>query len=99
MTIALDYVSRQLARRYSAVGTESSLTWDLASRSLTLETLCQKKEIAVGMDAFDKATTYRAQTLDWLGAIADRAHVVLSPMEEALRSTATMLDILEAGNA
>jgi predicted dehydrogenase len=99
VTIALDYVSRQLVRRYSAVGTEGSLTWDMVNKTLTLETLGQKKEIAAGMDAFDMAATYRAQMLDWLQAMADRAHVVLSPMEDALGSTAAMLDILEAGNA
>lgn len=96
VTISLDYVSRQLVRRYVVVGEEGTLYWDLPARKAWIDGAQQQTVLTDDPADFDMAATYRSQMQDWLLAIADPAHRVLSPLDEALATTSLMLAMKEA---
>ncbi|MBX3586596.1 MAG: Gfo/Idh/MocA family oxidoreductase [Ramlibacter sp.] len=96
VTISMDYVSRRLVRRYVVVGEEGTLYWDLPARKAWIDGSQQQTLLTDDPADFDMAATYRSQMQDWLRAIADPAHRVLSPLDEALETTSLMLAMKEA---
>lgn len=58
VVVSLDYVSRQRVRRYSIVGDEGSLVWDLADRSLKLMRGDSTKSVDSSEAGFDMPDTY-----------------------------------------
>jgi predicted dehydrogenase len=96
VTVSLDYVSQVLVRRHVFTGELGTLTWDLACRRCWIDGTQGVIELAAGAEAFDMAQTYRAQMHDWLQAIDNPAHNVVSSLADSLESTALMLAMKEA---
>jgi predicted dehydrogenase len=96
VTVSLDYVSQQLVRRHVFTGELGTLTWDLACRHCRIDGTQGVIELATGAEAFDMAQTYRAQMHDWLQAIDNPAHNVVSSLVDSLETTALMLAMKEA---
>lgn len=96
VTISLDYVSQKLVRRHVFTGESGTLTWDLSARQCWIDSTAGTTEIASGLQEFDIAQTYRTQMQDWLYAIDNPAHPVVSPLGDALETTALMLAMKEA---
>jgi predicted dehydrogenase len=89
-TIRLDYVSRRPVRRYTLVGDEASVEWDLRAGTLTLSSADGVESIALGADAYDVALTYPAAMREMLSAV--RAQRPTSqPIEQGLRAVAVAL--------
>jgi len=96
VTVAMDYVSNRLVRRYAVVGTRGTLVWDLAERACWVDSEGGWRPLAQGLAAFDVAQTYHVQMQDWLRAIHDPSHVPVSPLEDAFATTDLMLALQEA---
>lgn len=73
VSVSLDYVSRRPVRRYHFVGTEGSLTWDLANRKLEHVVADGTRDIDCGESGFDVAGTYRAAMQEFLVSITTGA--------------------------
>ena len=56
--IGLDYISRSPLRRYHFIGENGSLTWDLSSKSLILETSVGQQLVDCGEGGFEVSSTY-----------------------------------------
>jgi predicted dehydrogenase len=96
VTVSLDYISRKAVRRYSMVTAAGTWDFDLMAKRLTFS---DKKGVQVLTDKaedFDVANSYSLQMQDWLKAISQTGHAVLSTLEDALQSTRLMLDMKQA---
>lgn len=91
VTIALDYVSAQLVRRYAMTGEHGTLVWDLAQRRAWIDAHGRSETITSEAADFDVAATYGAQMDDWIAAMREPAHRVACPVADAIDSTALML--------
>ncbi|RYX97702.1 MAG: Gfo/Idh/MocA family oxidoreductase [Comamonadaceae bacterium] len=97
VVVSLDYVSQQTVRRYAIVTTAGTYEVDLVAKNILLRQRGGETSILTDEPAdFDVSATYGLQMRDWLAAIADRAHDVVSPLEDALQSASLMLDMKEA---
>jgi predicted dehydrogenase len=96
VTVALDYVSARAVRRYALVGERGTIVCDLVARRMTLEDAEGSRTVTADAAEFDLAGTYRLQMQDWLAAVRDPAHRLLSPLDEAVESAALMLAMKEA---
>lgn len=96
VTISLDYVSQKLVRRHVFTGESGTLTWDLGARRCWMDGSGGTTELAMAPGEFDMAETYRLQMQDWLQAIENPQHLVVSPLSDALETTELMLAMKEA---
>jgi len=94
ISLALDYIARQPLRRYQLVGEHGTLTWDLSTRSLTLDTTVGRDAMECGERGFDIADTYRAAMTEFLNALEEQRKTSL-PLEEGLNSTELAIRIKE----
>lgn len=91
VTVSLDYVSRQPVRRYTFVGEHGTLVCDMMTGVLSV-TGREGERILSGEPAdFDVRQTYRVQMTDWLAALADPEHHLVSPLSDALETAELML--------
>lgn len=95
VTISLDYVSQKLVRRHVFTGESGTLTWDLGARRCWMDDIGGSTVLADDPQEFDMAGTYRLQMQDWLQAIENPQHRVVSPLTDALETTALMLAMKE----
>ncbi len=96
VTVSLDYVSRQLVRRYSIVAENGTLVWDMPSRQLAIVDESGVQSLDVDPSDFEMRSAYLAQMRDWLTLLSNPQHMVESSLEEAFISTGLMLDMKEA---
>lgn len=96
VTVSLDYVSRKPVRRYAFTGERGTLECDLMARELRLADAEGVRILAREPAEFDVAATYRAQMADWLLALADPSHRLVSPLADAFATTELMLAMQEA---
>ena len=96
VTVSLDYVSRKLVRRHVLTGELGTLIWDLAARRCWIDDAQGAKVLTEDPADFDISQTYRSQMLDWLQAMGDPQHCVVSPLVDAMESAALMLAMKEA---
>ncbi|MEO7547357.1 MAG: Gfo/Idh/MocA family oxidoreductase [Ramlibacter sp.] len=96
VVLSLDYVSRQLVRRYAFVGDEGTLHWDLRERRAWIQGRDASQDLDLQPADFDLASSYPAEMADWLQAVRDPLHRVASPLDEAIASTELMLELQEA---
>ena len=96
VTISLDYVSQKLVRRHVFTGESGTLVWDLGSRRCWMDDASGTTELSHDPQEFDMALTYRLQMQDWLLAMEQPSHQVVSPLADALETTALMLAMQEA---
>lgn len=98
VTVSLDYVCQQAIRRYTVVCENGTLCWDWVARRAWVEDAAGTRLLTETASDFDVAATYRAEMLDWLQAIREPGHRVLSPLDEALETAALMLAMKEGGS-
>jgi predicted dehydrogenase len=96
VTVSLDYVSCLPVRRYVFVGSNGTLTCDLMNRQLMIETRAGRETLAVASGDFDIPATYALQMSDWLRAIHEPDHALVSPLSDAFTTAALMLAMKEA---
>jgi len=96
VSISLDYVSKQLVRRYVFVGDRGTLIWDLVLQQSRILDESGAQLLDGDAAAFDMTATYAAQMQDWLEAIKDPAHRVISPLTDAIETTELMLKMKDA---
>ena len=96
VTVSLDYVSCQPVRRHVFVGANGTLTCDLINRQLVLESRTGREVMTVPPEDFDIPATYGLQMSDWLRAIDEPAHVLVSPLADAITTAELMLAMKEA---
>ena len=95
VVIQLDYVSMQAVRRYSIVTAKGTFTADIMRKNILFAGT--ESEILTNDPAdFDVKNTYALQMCDWLKAIKDAAHNVVSPLDDAFKSAQLMLDMKAA---
>lgn len=95
VSVALDYVSRVPVRRYTFVGEEGTLTWDMGSRSLWIDDPRGRSEQVLSVGAFDIAETYRSAVREFLDAVHHGGRTS-QPLEEGLKSMDLALRVKEA---
>lgn len=98
VTVSLDYVSCQPVRRYVFVGTKGTLVCDLMDRQLMLQGRAGPEIIATAPQEFDIPATYGLQMSDWLRAIDEPSHTLVSPLADALTTAGLMLEMKEAAS-
>jgi predicted dehydrogenase len=96
VVISLDYVSQQVVRRYCIVTDAGSYEVDIPGKRIILHGLDGSHIVNDRAEDFDVASSYRLQMVDWLAAIADSTHRVLSPISDALETAGLMLDMKDA---
>ena len=96
VTVSLDYISRKVVRRYCVVTTAGIWDVDLMAKRLTFSDEKGVQVLTEKPDDFDVANSYDLQMQDWLQAISHPTLTVLSPLEDALRTTDLMLAMQEA---
>ena len=101
VVVQLDYVSLQAVRRYSIVTSHGTFTADLAgvaSKFISFSNGIKPQIITDDATDFDIKNTYALQMSDWLKAVADSTHTVISPLEDAFKSAGLMLDMKAAAS-
>lgn len=99
VVVQLDYVSLQAVRRYSIVTSHGTFAADLAgvvSKCISFSDGIKPQIITDEAADFDIQNTYVLQMSDWLKAVADNTHTVMSPLEDAFKSAGLMLDMKAA---
>ena len=93
VVISLDYVSQRVVRNYSIVTDFGTFAVDIIGKNIVLHSDKASQVVTEVADDFDIQKTYAAQMADWLAAMADPSHQVLSPLAEGLRTAELMLDM------
>lgn len=88
--IGLDYVARQRLRRYDIVGEEGTLSWDLASRQLTLASSRATDVLDSDPASFDISATYVAAMREFVLAVQS-GQPTSQDLHDGLDSTALAL--------
>ncbi|MES2508727.1 MAG: Gfo/Idh/MocA family oxidoreductase [Pseudomonadota bacterium] len=96
VVVSLDYVSQSPVRRYSFVTTEGTYVADLMEKNIVHRGREVARILSNTAADFDIAATYTSQMADWLAAIANPGHKLISPLVDGLETAALMLDIYEA---
>ncbi|MGM7672129.1 Gfo/Idh/MocA family protein [Microbacterium sp. A93] len=93
--ISLDYVSRTVVRRYSFVGDDGTLTWDMRRATLTHTDAHGSHELGAGPEDFDVASTYVRAMSELVRAIQTGTDTDQS-LEEGLRTMDLAVRVKEA---
>lgn len=96
VVVSLDYVSQSPVRRYSFVTTAGTYVADLMEKNIVHRGREATHVLSDSAADFDIAATYTSQMADWLKAIANPGHKLISPLVDGLETAALMLDIYEA---
>ncbi|MES2190298.1 MAG: Gfo/Idh/MocA family oxidoreductase [Pseudomonadota bacterium] len=96
VVVSLDYVSQLPVRRYALVTTSGTFIVDLIQKVITLETHDGRRVLNDKAEDFDIAQTYQLQMTDWLAAIANPAHEVVSSLADGVKTAGLMLNVYEA---
>ncbi len=96
VSLSLDYVSRQLVRRYEIVGDQGTLIWDLGEQRVEFIGPDGSERIDCGKSAFDVGETYRTAIKIFTDAVHHNRPT--SPdINDGLKSVALALTAKEAG--
>ncbi len=98
VVVSLDYVSQRVVRNYAIVTDSGTFLIDIVGKSIVLHTDKASQVVTEVADDFDIQKTYAAQMADWLAAIADPSHQVLSPLAEGIKTAELMLDMKKAAS-
>ena len=98
VVVSLDYVSQRVVRNYAIVTDSGTFLIDIIGKSIALHTDKASQVVTEVADDFDIQKTYAAQMADWLAAIADPSHQVLSPLAESIKTAELMLDMKKAAS-
>ncbi len=96
VVVSLDYVSLQPVRKYAVVTDLGTFSVDILGNSIVLHTYESNQYVTNIAEDFDIQKTYALQMADWLAAIADPAHEVMSPLAEGLNTAELMLGTKQA---
>ncbi len=97
VTVSMDYVSRQLNRRYEIVGEKGTLIWDLPKKSLDLVLPDCVKSINCGPMGFDVSQTYFTAMKEFLDAVRTKSQTS-QDIQEGLKSAALAVLANNGGN-
>ncbi len=97
VTVSMDYVSRQLNRRYEIVGEKGTLIWDLPKKSLDLMLPDCVKSINCGPMGFDVSQTYFTAMKEFLDAVRTKSQTS-QDIQEGLKSAALAVLANNGGN-
>lgn len=96
VVVSLDYVSQQVVRKYDVVTDAGTFSMDIIGKTLILHTEKDRQIITEAAEDFDVQKTYALQMADWLKAIADPRHQVMSPLSDGLKTAELMLSMKRA---
>lgn len=96
VVISMDYVSQQAVRKYTIVTDSGTYLVDIMGKNIILHTDKDSRVVTDAAEDFDIAKTYQSQMADWLMAIADHQHAVVSSLAEGLKTAELMLNIKQA---
>jgi len=98
VTVGMDYVDRRGMRRYTFVGEEGTLVWDLQERTVWIVDETGVEQVAVPEQGFDMSETYVRAMAEFLGCV-QRSEPTSQDIEEGLHSTELALAVMEAAAA
>ena len=98
VVISLDYVSKQVVRAYTIVTDSGTFSVDIMGKCIVLHTDKSTQVVTEHPEDFDIQKTYALQMADWLLAIADPTHEVMSPLAEGIKTAELMLDMKKAAS-
>ena len=96
VVISMDYVSLQAVRKYAIVTDSGTFLVDIMGKNIVLHTDKDSRVVTDAAEDFDIAITYQSQMADWLMAIADHQHAVVSSLAEGLKTAELMLNIKQS---
>lgn len=96
VVVILDYVSQRVVRNYSIVTDSGTFAIDIIGKSIVLHTDKASQVMTEIADDFDIPKTYAAQMADWLAAVTNPTHQVLSPLAGGIKTAELMLDMKKA---
>lgn len=96
VVVSLDYVSLQPVRKYAIVTTQGTFTADIMGKKMTLLDAAGCHALSDDVADFDVQETYQLQMMDWLAAIENPAHEVVSSFADAVKTADLMLCMQEA---
>lgn len=96
VVVSLDYVSQQVVRKYVIVTLGGTFVADLIGKHVCLMDSTGVRVLTDIPEDFDISRTYKAQMTDWLTAMDNPAHKVISSFEEAVKTAQLMLDMCDA---
>lgn len=95
VSVSVDYVARQLIRRYEFVGEHGTLIWDLPGRKLTLHTASATTELADADADFDMGRTYIDAMKEFLACVKS-GEATSQGLEEGLASAELAVRVRES---
>lgn len=98
VVISLDYVSKQVVRAYTIVTDSGTFSVDIMGKCIVLHTDKSIQVVTEHPEDFDIQKTYALQMADWLLAMADPTHEVMSPLAEGIKTAELMLDMKKAAS-
>ena len=98
VVVSLDYVSQRVVRNYAIVTDSGTFSVDIMGKRIVLHTDKAGHVVTEIADDFDIQKTYAVQMADWLTAIADPTHQVLSSLAEGIKTAELMLDMKKAAS-
>lgn len=98
VVISLDYVSKQAVRAYTIVTDSGTFSVDIMGKRIVLHTDKSIQVMTEHPEDFDIQKTYALQMADWLLAMADPTHEVMSPLAEGIKTAELMLDMKKAAS-
>lgn len=96
--VSLDYVSLQAVRRYTIVTDSGTFIADIVSKNIVLYSDQERRVVTEAVEDFDIQRTYTLQMADWLMAMTNPIHEVISPLIDGLKTAELMLAMKEAAS-
>lgn len=98
VTVGMDYIDRRGMRRYTFVGEEGTLVWDLKEQALRIIHENGVEQVAVSEQGFDMDETYVRAMAEFIACV-QRGEPTSQDIEEGLNSTELALAVMEAAAA
>ena len=96
VVVSLDYFSQQPVRNYTIVAESGTYSVDIMGKKIVLRTDKGSHIVADDVKDFDIQETYQLQMTDWLTAIKNPAHEVVSSFVDGIKTAQLMLAMKRA---
>ena len=94
INLGLDYIARRPIRRYQLVGDEGTLTWELPTQTLVMDTSDERQVIHCGDKGFDVTATYQTAMAEFITAL-ESGFLTSQSLEEGLKSSELAIHMKE----
>ena len=98
VVVSLDYVSLQAVRRYAIVTDKGTFSADIVGKRIDFQTEKNRQILTDSVEDFDIQKTYASQMADWLQAIKNPKHQVMSGLADGLKTAELMLAMKKAAS-